>query len=150
MGDGRVLMSVSVPGGAIPTGLTADSRVWLLVTIGGACQATTVVVDATVIAVGRQSAAASADSPDRHVALTVEVPPNAVSAVGTADAVTVALWTRDDHPAAPSSADEREQCSDGTASAMNDNNAPGAPPTTGTFLVAAGEVIIPPTSTSVP
>ena len=154
--DGRVLMSVSVPSGAIPTSLRADSRVWLIASQDIACAGTTVVIDAVVVrgpsSVGA-GADADADETSRSVAVSVEVLPAYVAAVGAADAISIALWARDEPPPVPSPTGEgTESCpvaSDSASLPGSGSAEPGAPPTTGTFLIDGSDIIIPPTSTSI-
>lgn len=92
--DGRVLMSVEVPAGQVPVGLREQSRVVLVVTsppTGGAPVAP-ILVDATVTAIPRNLAeVVSGDRGPTDISLSVEVPAEYVSLVGSAQAVSIGV-----------------------------------------------------------
>jgi hypothetical protein len=91
---GRVLMSVEVPAGQVPVGLRERSEVVLVVTGPGGSDATSTVVNAVVAAVPRDLATVIEDGGDAGrdvVALSVEVPAEMVTTVGTAAAVSVGV-----------------------------------------------------------
>lgn len=92
--DGRVLMSVEVPAGQVPVGLREQSRVVLVVTspsTGGAPVAP-VLVDATVTAIPRNLAeVVGGDRGPTDISLSVEVPAEYVSLVGSAQAVSIGV-----------------------------------------------------------
>jgi hypothetical protein len=94
-----VLMSVEVPAGQVPVGLREQSRLVLVVTPPGSRPETgPVLVPATVAAVPRDLAAIVGGADTRAmVPLSVEVPPDSVSLVGAAAAVSVGVLD----PAAP-------------------------------------------------
>jgi hypothetical protein len=98
----RVLMSVEVPAGRVPIGLREQSRLVLVVTPAratGTEPVAPVLVEATVAAVPANlvEVVQGSGGPGALVALSVEVPADAVTAIGTADAISVGVLD----PAAP-------------------------------------------------
>lgn len=88
----RVLMSIEVPAGQVPFGLREQSRLVLVVTPSratGGDQAPPILVEATVAAVPGNLAEAigGGGGGGATLALSVEVPADAVTAVGTADSI---------------------------------------------------------------
>ncbi len=91
---GRVLMSVEVRAGQVPVGLRERSEVVLVVTGPGGSDATATVVNAVVAAVPGDLATLIQDGGGTGrdlVALSVEVPAEMVTTVGTAAAVSVGV-----------------------------------------------------------
>lgn len=90
--EGRVLMSVLVPAGEVPIGLREQSRVVLVVTGDNAIEP--VLVDATIAAIPRDLSAILSDTAgvrSASVPLSVEVSPEAVTLVGSAEDVSVGV-----------------------------------------------------------
>lgn len=91
----RILMSVTVPLGGVPTGLREGSRLALIVTPGAAMapDQLPVLVEATVAAVPRNLAElVGGDSPgSSQVALSVEVDPGRAALIGSAESVAVGV-----------------------------------------------------------
>ncbi len=102
----RMLMSVMVPLGGVPTGLRDGSRVALIVTPDTALSPDQqpVLVEATVAAVPRNLAElVGGDSPgSAQVALSVEVDPGRAALIGSAESVAVGVLD----PSAPFPVDE--------------------------------------------
>lgn len=102
----RMLMSVMVPLGGVPTGLREGSRVALIVTPDTALSPDQqpVLVEATVAAVPRNLAElVGGDSPgSAQVALSVEVDPGRAALIGSAESVAVGVLD----PSAPFPVDE--------------------------------------------
>lgn len=90
--EGRVLMSVLVPAGEVPIGLREQSRVVLVVTGDNAIEP--VLVEATIAAIPRDLLAILSDTAgvrSASVPLSVEVSPEAVTLVGSADDVSIGV-----------------------------------------------------------
>jgi hypothetical protein len=88
------LMSVEVRAGQVPVGLRERSEIVLVVTGPGGSDATSTVVSAVVAAVPRDLATAIQEGGGTGrdlVALSVEVPAEMVTTVGTASAVSVGV-----------------------------------------------------------
>ena len=89
---GRVLMSVVIPAGEVPVGLREQSRVVLVVT--GANAVEPVLVDATVTAIPGDLLSILADTAGVRAAsvpISVEVAPESVTLVGSADDVSIGV-----------------------------------------------------------
>ena len=90
--EGRVLMSVLVPAGEVPIGLREQSRVVLVVTGDNAIEP--VLVDATIAAIPRDLSAILSDTAgvrSASVPLSVEVAPESVTLVGSAEDVSIGV-----------------------------------------------------------
>ena len=94
----RVRINVVVPVGLVPVGLREQSRVTLVVTPpgSGADRRPPVLVEATVLSVPRNLAEVigTGDSGQDMLPLTVEIDPQWVSLVGTAESVSVGVLDR--------------------------------------------------------
>lgn len=90
----KVLMSITVPAGGVPTGLREGSRLTLVVSPdpSTATDLQPVLVEAVVAAVPRNlTEAVGSGSTSTDVALSVEVPPERVALIGSADEIAIGV-----------------------------------------------------------
>lgn len=90
----KVLMSITVPAGGVPTGLREGSRLTLVVSPdpNTATDLQPVLVEAVVAAVPRNlTEAIGSGSTSTDVALSVEVPPERVALIGSADEIAIGV-----------------------------------------------------------
>jgi len=91
----KVLMSITVPAGGVPTGLREGSRLTLVVSPdpNTATDLQPVLVEATVAAVPRNltEAVGGGGSTSTDLALSVEVPPERVALIGSADDIAIGV-----------------------------------------------------------
>ena len=90
----KVLMSITVPAGRVPTGLREGSRLTLIVSPNPATSVSLepVLVEATVAAVPRNLVEAiDGGSTSTDLALSVEVPPDRVALIGSADDIAIGV-----------------------------------------------------------
>lgn len=90
----KVLMSITVPAGGVPTGLREGSRLTLVVSPdpNTATDLQPVLVEAIVAAVPRNlTEAVGSGSTSTDVALSIEVPPERVALIGSADEIAIGV-----------------------------------------------------------